>query len=42
MLDFSRLTNTTSQVDEQGNVSYLPTKSDLKYNKVREESGVVC
>lgn len=41
MLDFSRLTNTTSQVDEQGNVSYLPTKSDLKYNKVREESGVV-
>lgn len=40
-LDFSRLTNTTSQVDEQGNISYLPTKSDLKYNKVREESGVV-
>lgn len=42
MLDFSRLTNTTSQVDEQGNISYLPTKSDLKYNKVREESGVVA
>lgn len=41
MLDFSRLTNTTSQIDEQGNISYLPTKSDLKYNKVREESGVV-
>lgn len=41
MLDFSRLTNTTSQVDEQGNISYLPTKSDLKYQKVREDSGIV-
>ena len=41
ILDFSRLTNTTSQVDEKGNITYLPTKSDLKYNKVREESGVV-
>lgn len=40
-VDFTRLTNTTSQVDEKGNISYLPTKSDLKYNKVREESGTL-
>ena len=40
-VDFSRLTNTTSQVDEKGNVTYLPTKSNLKYNKVREESGTL-
>lgn len=39
MLDFSKLTGSTAQVDEQGNISYLPTKSDLKYQKVREESG---
>ena len=42
IVDFSKLTGTTNYVDKQGNKTYLPTKSDLKYQKVREESGTIA